>query len=291
MALEVINSKYSEITKNLNDLILLILAKEYPLKIGEICLRLRREFNVKLTFQAVRKSLNILVDKKILIYQDKAYAINKNFILDQKRFADTMLKNYFTGEHPVKAIDWNKSPEAPTMYTCDNLLKADQLCNEIILDWVHQRKKEDDPTFCFQTPHYWYIFGQLGVESNILEELRELGIDAYYYVDNATIIDKWTKQFYDAHHIKYVVTTKPTKTKTTIGVFGDFIVQYDYPEDVYKIIDEFYQKTKDLSTMNLSTIAKILKTKTPITLTVMKNKLIAAKLKEEMKSKFKKNAN
>jgi len=287
MALEIVDYKYSEITKNLSDLILIILSKEYPLRIGEICQRLSKEFAVRPTFQAVRKSLNTLATKKILLIENKSYRINKNFILDQKRLMDAMQKNYFSGEKPEKAINWNKSPETPTTYVCESLLKADQLCNEIILDWAHDLKEEEDHVFCFQTPHYWYVFGQLGVESTILLELQSLKVDAYYTVDNTRLLDKWTRIFYKDYNVNYYVNSKPDHTKTTIGVFGDFVVQYDYPEDIFKAIDIFYKESKDLKTMNISKIAKILKMKTPINLVVMKNKLIAAKLKQEMTRKFK----
>ena len=39
MAIEVFDTRYGDYKKQIPDLILVILAKEYPLKIGEICYR------------------------------------------------------------------------------------------------------------------------------------------------------------------------------------------------------------------------------------------------------------
>ena len=75
MALEVIDSVYGEYKKQLNDLILITLAKEYPLKIGEICRILQNEFHITVSFQAVRKSLNILAERKILTINNKKYRL------------------------------------------------------------------------------------------------------------------------------------------------------------------------------------------------------------------------
>jgi len=288
MTLEVIDSRYGEAKKTLHDLIIIILAKEYPLKIGEICQRLRKQFNVKLSFQAVRKSLNILTERKILIIKDKAYFINKNHILEVKRLTDQLMKNYFSGEKQVAQKEWSDVEGSYTTYTFENLIKTDQFCNEIILDWAYNLKEEDDRVFCFHSPHYWYVFGQLGLESSILTDIKANGIDAYYLADGNTLLDKWTIKFYKGHKINYKISPQKEKLKTTMGVFGDFIVQYDYPEELFNKIEEFYTNTKNLETMDITKIAQILKFKTSITMTVMKNKTIACKLKEEILSKFKK---
>ena len=70
MTLEIIDSRYGEYKKIVCDIIMIILAKEYPLTIGEITKQLKNNFEVDISFQAVRKSLNNMVDRKILLVED-----------------------------------------------------------------------------------------------------------------------------------------------------------------------------------------------------------------------------
>ena len=286
MALEIIDNRFGEYKKLLPDLLLLILTKEHPLTIGEITARLRNNFNVKISFQAVRKCLNNMLERKIINVEDKTYSINKNYVLELKRMTDQILKNYFQGSKKSKVVAWSEKPESYASYVFENFIKTDQFCNEIILDWAHNIKDEDDHTFCFQSPHYWYVFGQLGTESSFLTEIKALKVKAHYIADGHTLLDKWTKKFYDAHEVKYKINSSVTKMKTSIGVFGDFVVQYDYPNELYEEIGKFYKETKNLETLNITQIAVLLELKSKIIFTVMKNKAIAQKIKEELLSKF-----
>jgi hypothetical protein len=288
MTLEIIDSRYGNYKKNLPDILQIILAKENSLTISEISKRLREEFFVRVTFQAVRKSLNILVDRKILEVADKRYSLDKNYILELKRLTDQLLKNYFSGSKPGKINAWTKNQQQHATYTFENFIKTDQFCNEIILDWAYNLKEGDNCTFCFQSPHYWYIFGQLVLESNFLSEIKKLKVDAYYIADGKTILDKWTKRFYDEHRINFAINASKKITNTTMSVFGDLVVQYDYPQDLYDAIEEFYVSTVSLENLDLSRLANLLKFNTEIKMTVIRNKMIAQKLKEELLSQFKK---
>src|SRR3989344_333366 len=271
MTLEIIDSRYGEYKKIVCDIIMIILAKEYPLTIGEITKQLKNNFEVDISFQAVRKSLNNMVDRKILLVEDKKYFVNKNYILELKRITDQLLKNYFQGSKLGKVVVWSEKPESHSTYVFENFIKTDQFCNEIILDWAHNLKEGEDNRFFFQSPHFWYIFVQLGIESSFLKEIKALKVKAYYLCDGKTLLDRWTKKFYDAHNIKYMINTFSTSMKTTIAVFGDFVVQYDYSASIYEKIEEFYKVAKDIDTTNLAKIAQLSEFPTNISLIVMKN--------------------
>ena len=287
MALEIVDSRYGEVSKSLPDLIIIILAKEYPLRMGEINKKLKRDFNVKLSFPAIRKSLNIMTEKKILKLKDKSFSINKNYILENKRLSDQLLKNYFIGEKAEKSLP-AKSKESHSTYMFENLIQADQFWTEIVLEWAYNLKENDDKRFFFHGPHCWYIFGHLGLESTFLLELKSHNIKPYYLVEGRTIIDKWSKNFYESHHVNYAINKNSKIFNTAIGVFGDYIIQYEYPEKLFKEMEKFYNSSKNFETMKITEIALLLKMKTNINLIVMKNKTIASTLKEEILANVKK---
>jgi len=284
MALEVIDSIYGDYKKQLNDLILIILAKEYPLKIGEICHRLQNEFHITLSFQAVRKSLNVMVERKILALNNKTYCIEKNYALELKRLTDQAMNNYFSGHKENKSLPTQKA-ETISTYEFEDLIKVDQFWAEIVLDWMYNLKEADERVVLFHGPHCWYMFGHLALEYNYISELQKHNIKLYYLINGTTLLDKWASQFYSPW-ATYKINPKRETMKTVIGVFGDFIIQYDYPDEIYNKMEEFYTQAKTLESIDLNNIAALLKSKSNIKVVVMKNKVIAAKLKEEMKSKF-----
>lgn len=288
MALEMQDYRFGEHLKTVNDFVLIMLAKESPLTIGQVAKKLRADFKVSITFQGVRKSLHTLTRRKVLESQGTSYRISKQFILEAKRLSDQMMKNYFPGDKGTPGIRWTETSitQKQATYTFEDFIRADQFCNEIILDWAYNRKEGEDSTFCFQSPHYWYVFAQLGIESSFLLELKRLKVDAFYLCEGNTLLDKWTKRFYDTHKIRYALTKKGERMKTTIGAFGDFIVQYDYPEDLFRQVESFYRKAASLETMNLSQIAKLSEFKSSITFTVIRNRAIAEKVKRDILSKF-----
>ncbi len=286
MALEIQDPRYGAYSKNLPDLILIVLARQYPLRTGDIVRILKKEFFIRLSFQAIQKSLRMLEARKILISTDKGFSIAREYILEMKRLTDQMLSNYYHGSKLGNIREWSSKLESFSTYTFDNFIMLDQFCNEIILEWARNLKEGDDRTYCFQSPHFWYVLGQTGVESSLLAELRALHIDAYYVAENKTLLDTWTKRFYDKHGISYIINKKPSMAKTTIGVFGDFVIQYDYPDSIQTRIAAFYKHTKNLDTFDLAGIAKLLSSTTKIQFTVLKNKAIADKIKNEIISLF-----
>jgi len=284
MALEVIDSRYGEYKKQLNDLILVVLAKEYPLKIGEICHRLKNEFYVNLSFQAVRKSLNAMAERKVLIVKDKSYSIDKNYSLEMKRLSDQIMKNYFSGYNDKKSLPTQKQ-ESISTYEFEDLIKVDQFWAEVVLDWMYNLKEQDERIVLFQGPHCWYIFGHLALEYNYITELKSHNIELYYLVDGNTLLDKWAQKFY-SNWAQCKINSTSKEMKTVIGVFGEYIIQYDYPDDLYSQMDEFYRRATELELIDLKKIAQLLKFKTKIKTVVMKNKILAQKIKDDIIRNF-----
>jgi hypothetical protein len=289
MALEITDTRYGKAKKTLYDIIILILAKEYPLTIGEVTKRLRTEFKISVTFQAVSKSLKILVERGVLAIKDKKFLLEKNYILEQKRLTDQFLRNYFASERENKSINNLSKDEEHTTYYFDNLIQLDKFWGEIIMDWARNLKPSDEHSYFFRGPHCWYPLGHAGVESDFLNELKDCKVQCYYMTLNNTLLDKWLVNCYTDHGAKYLIESQSSKdlASTAISVFGDLIIQMEYPPELYREMDDYYQKATSFTTMRLSRIAKLLKQKTKIKLTVMHNKMLASSLKSDILSHFK----
>jgi hypothetical protein len=80
---------------------------------------------------------------------------------------------------------------------------------------------------------------------------------------------------------------KKPDIKHNMAVFGDIILQSYYPEELARAIDAFYRKVTDVSKMNPAEIIKILREPRKITLTFLRNPVLAKKIKEDIIKKFK----
>jgi len=289
MALEITDQRYGSFSKTLPDMILLILAKEYPLTVGQITKILKGEFKAKVSYQAVRKSLFALAKRKILAESENKFSVSKEYLKEQKRLLDQFFANYFTAENKEKLPLYSKKREEYTTYTFETLLQVDKFWGELVLDWAYNLKKEDDKRFVFNGPHCWYVLGHLGAEYDFLNLLKANGVTCYYLVEGKTLLDKWSKDFYQTNGAVYKINEKknPHILRTAMGVFGDNIIQFDYPEDIFRQMEKFYSSTKSFSSLEINKIAEILKKKTSIKFIFSKNQVVADKLKEEIIAKCK----
>ncbi|MGV8150793.1 MAG: hypothetical protein ACP5NV_03645 [Candidatus Woesearchaeota archaeon] len=285
MVIEVIAERYGQSKKTLHEIILLILAKEFPLSAGAITKKIITEFNARPTFHAVRKSLLVMVDRKVLCRENNTFSINKNYVLEVKRLSDQLTKNYMNAEKQSKTIMGKVTTDDYATYIFENLIQLDKFWGEVVLDWARNIKENDDKRFCFQGPHCWYIFGHLGLEAEFLGELKSNNVEGYYLTTKNSHLDKWAKKFYDDYSIKY--KTSNEENRIAIGVFGNFIMQFEYPEKIYSELEEVYSKSKDITKIRLSKIASILKKQIDIKLTITRNKLVAENLKNQICSKIK----
>ena len=82
------------ISSSTPELIVRILSKDYPLRINEIHRRLKENHQIDISFQGVRKALQILVSSGKLRYSDGEYSVHKEWIKQLKnmrRFAGQQL--------------------------------------------------------------------------------------------------------------------------------------------------------------------------------------------------------
>ncbi|MFH1328215.1 MAG: hypothetical protein ABIH76_05155 [Candidatus Bathyarchaeota archaeon] len=287
MSIDVVDARYGKVKKTLPDLILIILAREYPLTVAQITKVVKKEFGIKVTYQAVRKSLFTLEDRRILDRDSGVFSVKKEYILGQKRLLDQMLGNYFTAENMGKLPLYSKGNEPYTTYNFETLLQTDKFWGEMVLDWAYNLKEGDDRRFVFHGPHCWYVFGHLGTEYDFLNLLKAHGVTSYYLVESKTTLDEWTKQFYKDNGVMYKINKKAKEPmRTAVGIFGEYIMQFSYPDELFDKIEKFYSSTRSIRSLDMTKIAETLKKKTSIEFIVNRNKIIADKLKEEIVSKF-----
>ena len=75
--LELSIPQLGEESKNVKDLVFTILSHEQPLSIIQLTNKIKKQYRVNITYQAVRKAVDMLVEKEALTKKGKVYSINK----------------------------------------------------------------------------------------------------------------------------------------------------------------------------------------------------------------------
>jgi len=79
---------------NIKDIIIEILSEEYPLSIRKIHNIVRKKYKKLVSYQAVHKTVNELVNKKILSRKTREYSLNRDYIEKLGYFIDRIKMNY-----------------------------------------------------------------------------------------------------------------------------------------------------------------------------------------------------
>ena len=112
-------------------------------------------------------------------------------------------------------------------------------------------------------------------------------VRVYQLVNGKSYLDKWSVKFYKRLGINCTINKSKTKNKANyIVVFGDYVMQTYYPKDIIEKLEKFYKKTKQLEDIDLNEIMSILTLKRDIKVTLIKNREIANKVREDIIKQF-----
>jgi len=80
--------------RSVREAIISILSREFPLSIRKIYSKVKKEYNLDVTYQAIFKTIKEMLDDNILEKLDKEYRLNINWIKQLENEVDIIKKNY-----------------------------------------------------------------------------------------------------------------------------------------------------------------------------------------------------
>jgi len=213
-----------ERAENVKDRIIMILSDEYPLTIMQLFRKIKRNYNLSITYQAVRKAIDTLIRKKIIIKKDKTYRINKEWILETKTFFDSLLLRYEQGKRSI-----NVSPEFQkedyAIYHFDNLLDLDIFWGEVMLNWLNNIKDKEPKEYIACGHYAWWMLINLGRETKIFHSFNEAGIKSYFMFWNDNQMNKWAVNIYKKLGLNSKILSKTNEDELRgINIMGNNII-------------------------------------------------------------------
>lgn len=282
MTLEIVIPEANVKERNTKDLIFSILIDSTPKTLTQLHREIKKKFGVSVTFQAVIKAVTSLLSHKVLIKEKKLYSLNQDWVFESKNFFDNLYKIHFNIKKPVKKIELGKEV---TIYTLNNLLEIDRLWFELLMNW--SKNEKEDKRNCWQGRHAWWLIPRLQEEDQLHDFMIKHKIITYNLWTHNTNLDKIAAKYYSKknEHAKIKTTIKLEKD-SHMASFGDNVIKFEIPKVVSDNLERLFKNTKKLEDLDVKKSIDIFKQKTEIELVVIKDKLIADKIKEYIISHF-----
>lgn len=282
MTIEIVIPEVSSKDKTTKDLVFSILVEDKPKTLTQLHREIKRKYGKSVTFQAVIKAVNSLLSHKALAKEGKLYSINKDWIFETRNFFDELYREYFKVKKPMKKIELGKEV---TIYTVNNLLELDRLWNDILTNWA--KKEIKDKRNVWKGKHCWWLIPRLQEEDLLHDFFAEQGIKTYNLLTENTILDRVAVNYYSKKK-EFIKINKKIKLSLDahISAFGEFLMKFEIPKELSDKLEKIYQKTKKIENLDLKKVLDIFKQNIEIEITLIKDKLIADKIKEEIISYF-----
>ena len=288
MAIEITIPELGRAHKSAKELIISALVYEYPLTLATLTNVLKRKFQAKVTFQGVRKAVNLLVENGVVIKTGKEYSLSKDWILQLRDFVENLHESYFTKSKKIRNIE--AIGEDIKVYTFDNIIDLDVFWNSLIVKWFDEDKhNSNEKYYVQQAGHTWYVLANLEEETRILDKIEKYNIRFFTLASGSTVLDRWCQKYYENHNFFYATSKNNVDTSRYFAVYNDYIIQCNYPEELNTEIDRVYRSAKDFESFDVTTLIKLLRKKIELKVTVLRNPVIAEQLREGILSHFKRN--
>ncbi len=230
--------------------------------------KLQKQFGISVSYQAVYKTLNLLLEEEIVKKNEKLYLLNPDWVKKTKEFSEKLQNSVST-----KKIDKENPIGNFELHTVH---ESDMFLLDFILDRLPQKRE----TMAWQWSHYWIpLF--LSVEKYQRIQILQEKFEVYSTVKGNSLVDKWCSEFWNKQGAKTTFGANYGNGTDTVA-FGDFVIQMHYPAKTLKKMDKFFNKIKKIEDININHLFNnIFLEKTKIIMTVNKNKELAERIKEE----------
>lgn len=271
--------------RTVKDHIFSILTQEKELTLRQLHNKIKKQHNVNTTYQGVRKAVDNLTKKEVLIKKDKTYSISKKWVLSLKSFFDDLLLN-FENKTTSKKISADLSKGDYAVYTFDSLYTSSVFWGETISFWLNNLKAPEKCRYLSYAHYPWWLLFNLGSESNVMDKFKRSKIKSEFIFFSNHPLTKWAVKVYSQLGIKASIKkNKYSKEDVGINILEDYIIEIKYPKETIKIIKALFKKYKNTQEVSTQEITSLVHKKCDIKITIFKNREIANMMHNQITSK------
>jgi len=277
MTIEIVIPEKNAEDRSTKDLVFSILSEEESKTLTQLHREIKRKYGVSVTFQAVIKAVNSLIKNKVITKTEKLYSINKDWVFETRNFFDRLYTEHFKVKKPMKKVELGRDI---IIYTVNNLLELDRLWNDLLTNWCKEETK--DKRNCWKGKHAWWLIPRLQEEDILHDLMIKSNIKTYNLWTENTLLDKVATKYYSKKNEFAKIKRLNSKADKHITAFGESLIKFEIPQNLSKKLEILYKKTKKLEDLDIKKAIDIFKENTEIEVTLIKDKLLADKIKEEI---------
>ena len=267
-----IKKKMTMKDKSTKEMIIDILSCRWPLTLKALHNEIKKRDNKGITYQAVHKAVNALVNDKIVMKDSAGYSLSLDWINDMKRNMDNIFAKY---KNNKKEPELNQNMVRIEFEILDDLYKF--ILSNIekgVFDYTNRRIG----TCLFY--HFWNWIAQSSTKKEYELLLSTAKQNKNYLISNKdTTFDRFVASYYENLGWKVLLGKEVTSKNFDIIVHGDSVIHIYLPEDLTKKLAQELGKIKDTDNMDYTKMQHIIyHHKTKIIVTISRDPALAKQL-------------
>lgn len=255
------------------DFVIEILTKDWPLTLKELYYRIKKEFKFSGSYQSVFKSVNELLEKKVLIRRGKTYEINISWIKNLQSFTDIVETNYYAEKKTKEFL--NKRKEDVVILNFNSIFDLEKYLYYFVKNELKKVKNKD---VFYSMENLWKVLFYYRAEYNYYLKLMKRGHKFYFLVNGKSEIENYAKEFYKKLGIKVRVNRE--EMSTDLIVFNDYYIEIFVPHEFKMRINKLLIEGKRFE------LLKILDEELNCKIIMHKDKGLSLGIQEKLKKKF-----
>jgi hypothetical protein len=269
-----------ETSRQAKDLIFTLLTKEKSLSLIQLYTMIKKEYNVSITYQAVRKAVELLVEQTVLIKNEKQYSLSKKWVLELKSFFDELLAS-FDSQKSVHTFSSTLIKDNYASYTLHSLYDLDVFWGDVLLHLAKNLKK-GEPKLSVNYGHYvWWMLINLGRETKLYEVYKQLKIQTYFIWLRDLPLNRLATTVYERiGHRVCLQEDENVDECVAFDTVGDTVIEVRYPKKIVRKIKQFFETYTTLQDMDMKRLTAITHEPCDIQFIVYRNKELARSISE-----------
>lgn len=264
--------------KSVKDKIILALGSSWPLNAKELLAHIKNNFDVNVTYQAVYKSINELLEEGVIVKIDKGFELNRSWVSSLKEYMTSVDQSYRTNTPKKDVADSEQ-------IIVDSIYDFYLFILKMMEKYANDSHVTQNPVV-FRAIHGWNAL-VVGKEELIRVAKVVPNYKLYVVVSSDSPLDHALAKYWRELGVHFK-TNVPLTITNDVVVVGDYVVQIIYPNELINALNIFFEETKSLEEMDIIKSQRdIFYKKMHIPVITVKNKMLADDLKKETLGYFK----
>ena len=240
-------------SKNVKDIVILILLEKFPQKTKEIHTQLRKNYGLSVTYQGVHKAILQLQDAGILERTPEGYILQENWIKNIELFIQMYQAHHSkTQDKVLQQVQDLKEGESkiiavPTLFEA---LRIQIYIRDCFREQFMDTPFEQRP---IRVNHDYYLYrfviNPFDTHKAYLEPKFRFPI--YYLVEGDTAVDRESVQLVKTYpgvrDIDQFLLGRKLPRGCQLAVYDDLVLEFNFPAEFKKKMDAFFISAKSIA--------------------------------------------